>query len=54
MSKRFEVISKQGVIETYSVIVDKETGVNYLHAVNGYGGGLTVLLDSEGEPIITR
>ena len=30
MNKRFEVVSKQGTIENYKVIVDKETGVNYL------------------------
>ncbi len=36
------------------VIVDKETGVNYLFVCRGYGGGLTPLLDSDGKPIITR
>ena len=35
------------------VLVDKETGVNYVYAAGGYGGGLTVLLDREGKPIIT-
>lgn len=52
--KRFEVISTQGAIENYRVIVDKETGVNYLYISNGTSGGLTVLLDSKGNPIITR
>lgn len=32
--------------------IDKETGVNYLYRQSGYSGGLTVLLDSEGKPII--
>ena len=36
------------------VIVDKETGVNYLFVCRGYGGGLTPLIDSEGKPIITK
>lgn len=36
------------------VIVDKETGVNYLFVKNGYSGGLTPLLDAEGKPIITK
>ena len=47
-------------IKTYSqemgatmILVDKETGVNYLFASSGYAGGLTVLLDREGKPIIT-
>lgn len=34
-------------------IIDKETGVNYLFSWDGYAGGLTVLLDREGKPIIT-
>ena len=52
--KRFEVASSQGTFESYRVIVDKETGVNYLYVSNGTSGGLTVLLDSEGKPIITK
>ena len=35
------------------ILVDKETGVNYLYAQSGYAGGLTVLLDANGEPIVT-
>lgn len=50
--KRFEIVSTQGTIESYRVIVDKETGVNYLYVSNGTSGGLTVLLDSQGKPII--
>ena len=52
--KRFEIESSEGIMETYRVIVDKETGVNYLYITNGTSGGLTVLLDSEGKPIITK
>ncbi|MCM1992473.1 DUF6440 family protein [Oceanirhabdus seepicola] len=52
--KRFEVVSTQGNFQSYRVIVDKETGVNYLYVSNGSSGGLTVLLDSEGKPIITK
>jgi len=51
--KRFEVVYKQGAMEQFKVIVDKATGVNYLETINGYAGGLTVMLDSEGKPIIT-
>lgn len=36
-----------------SVIVDKETGVNYLWIHDGYAGGLTPLLDADGKPIVT-
>ena len=35
------------------VLVDRETGVNYLWTVGGYAGGLTVLVDAEGRPIVT-
>ena len=35
------------------VIVDAETGVNYLFVVHGYAGGLTPLLDKNGKPVIT-
>ena len=32
--------------------VDKETGVNYLYHSGGYSGGLTVLLDKDGNPVV--
>ena len=35
------------------VLVDRKTGVKYLWTVAGYAGGLTVLLDAEGKPIMT-
>lgn len=50
--KRFEKIYKQGMGEM-EIWVDKETGVNYLYHQSGYAGGLTVLLDCEGKPVIT-
>jgi len=33
--------------------VDKETGVNYLFHKDGSAGGLTVLLDRDGKPVVT-
>jgi len=33
--------------------VDKKTGVNYLYSASGYSGGLTVLLNRDGTPVIT-
>ena len=52
--KRFIVKEKYGgfSIGTY-VLVDRETGVNYLYANSGYSGGLTVLVDAEGKPVVT-
>ena len=35
------------------MLMDRETGVNYLFRANGYAGGMTPLLDREGKPIIT-
>ena len=36
-----------------AIYVDRQTGVNYLFAQSGYAGGLTVLVDAQGKPIIT-
>ena len=52
-AKRFECIYTQGGFSATEVWVDKETGVNYLYHSGGYSGGLTVLLDREGKPVIT-
>ena len=55
---RFEVIFKDGSQiseEGYrQILVDKETGVNYLMWKAGYGAGITPLLDSEGKVVITK
>ena len=36
------------------IIVDEKTGVNYLWVASGYGGGLTVMVDADGKPIVTK
>lgn len=51
--KRFVVEHKEGVMTSTKIIVDQETGVNYLFVGEGYAGGLTVLLDKDGKPVIT-
>lgn len=52
---RFEIKDKtSGLLTEALVVVDKETGVNYLFFHRGNGGGLTPLLDSDGKPIITK
>ena len=54
MDDRFEKTYKQcGVFNVVEIWVDRETGVNYLYRSAGYGGGLTVLLDEDGNPVIT-
>lgn len=56
--KRFEVTVKEGSELADSglmqVIVDKETGVNYLFVKSGYGAGLTPLLDADGKVVVTK
>ena len=53
---RFDIQEKEGVsfMTDALVIVDKETGVNYLFVCRGDGGGLTPLLDANGKPLITK
>ena len=50
--KRFEKIYSQGA-GSMEIWVDKDTGVNYLYHASGYAGGLTVLLDNDGKPVIS-
>ncbi len=55
-SSRFEVVEKSSSLMGVStkVLKDKITGVHYLFALDGYGGGLTPLLDENGKPIIEK
>lgn len=50
--RRFVKTYSQGMGST-EIWVDKETGVNYLFYSSGYAGGLTVMVDKDGKPIIT-
>lgn len=52
--ERFVKVYTQGVMSTVEILVDKETGVNYLFRAGGYAGGLTPLLDSNGNVVITE
>ena len=56
LKDRFDINEKEdvGFLTDAVVIVDKETGVNYLFVQRGYGGGLTPLLDADGKPIVTK
>lgn len=52
--KRFVKTYNQGFWDrTMEIWVDRKTGVNYLVTQSGYSGGMTVLLDAQGKPIIT-
>ena len=50
---RFEKVYSQGVVNVMEIWVDRETGVNYLFHGSGSAGGLTVLLNADGKPVIT-
>ena len=52
-NNRFEKVYSQGALNVIEIWVDKETGVNYMFQQGGYAGGLTPLLDREGQPIIS-
>ncbi len=51
--KRFEKVYSQGGLACMEIWVDKETGVNYLYHQSGYSGGLTPLLDKDGNVVVT-
>lgn len=51
--ERFEKVYSQGTLNVTEIWVDRETGVNYIYHAAGHGGGLTVLLDREGKPVIS-
>ena len=56
--ERFEVTFRDGSQlkdeGVRQILVDKETGVNYLCWKSGYGAAITPLLDSEGKVIVTK
>ncbi|WP_404452565.1 DUF6440 family protein [Virgibacillus necropolis] len=51
-NKRFETIYTQGKLEQFKVLRDNETGVLYMSNYAGAGGGLTVMVDQEGKPLV--
>ena len=56
IKERFKALKAKSIstLTEVQIIVDKETGVNYLFVHRGYGGGLTPLLDTDGKPVITK
>ncbi len=52
--KRFIKIYSQGTFNCTEIWVDKETGVNYLFRQSGYAGGMSVLLDKDGKPVVSK
>ena len=52
MGSRFIIKNKDGFFEETRIIVDKETGVKYLMAHWTKIGGITVLVDKDGRPLL--
>ena len=50
---RFEKIYSQGAINVMEIWVDRETGVNYVFHASGNAGGMTPLLDRNGNPVVS-
>lgn len=50
--KRFETVYTDGIFNGTRIIVDTQTGVQYLLAYANNIGGLTVLVDKEGKPLL--
>ena len=53
MKNHLKKIYGQGTMTTTEIWVDQVTGVNYLFHCSGYSGGMTVLLDEKGNPVVT-
>ena len=55
VKERFVEVYNQGIVNVARIIVDTETGVNYLLGSHNKanGTGLTVLVDRDGKPIVT-
>ena len=54
-NERFvKVLDESGIITCSEVWVDTQTGVQYLYHASGNSGGLTVLVDTEGRPLLYR
>lgn len=53
--ERFVEVYNQGLVNVAKIIVDTETGVNYLMGSHNKqaGTGMTVLVDADGKPIVT-
>ena len=51
--KRFVETHTEGSMNINKILVDTLTGVNYLFVQQGYGGGLCVMVDAAGKPIVS-
>lgn len=52
MAERFVIGDKNGLMEGTKIVTDTSTGVQYLLAHWTNVGGLTLLVDREGKPLL--
>ncbi len=52
--KRFEKVHSDGAMSGSTIWVDTQTGVQYFFHSEGYAGGMCVLVDAEGKPLLYR
>ena len=53
---RFVIVEQASSIENgcYEIIKDTDTGVLYFRFESGYQGGITVLVDADGKPLVDK
>ena len=51
---RFVRVYSQGIVDAVEIWVDMETGVNYMWRKTANAGGLTPLLDENGNVVVTK
>ena len=55
MRNRFEITYSQNSFgSTIEILVDRETGINYIWRRSCNAGGLTPLLGTDGQPVISQ
>ncbi|MBQ3393672.1 MAG: xylan 1,4-beta-xylosidase [Oscillospiraceae bacterium] len=47
-----KLYTQGGLSQGFEIWIDTVTGVNYLYRFNGYSGGMTPLLDKDGNPVV--
>lgn len=55
-NKRMKLVAKEGNAfgTNMKILVDTETKVQYMYIHEGFSGGLSVMLDQEGKPILYK
>ena len=53
--ERFVEVYNQGIVNVAKILVDTETGVNYVLGSHNKasGTGMTVLVNADGKPVVT-